>query len=966
MSTTFSSSKRVFVIPIILTALIIIISPNSNMKLLGRVRVKKIMSNEAFFTLASNPTLSPIKINFQDTGTMPPLGWHADVGEPFSGHAGIFEGIGLMYGWKSTASKQPISIEGNGRSRVAPEDVLLSTFIHMQACDINTWRYGVFAGVKKNAYWELRVLNGIYKVTLAVGDAGATMAKQVNNINVEGVKAISGFIPIGNTRSPGRFRTVTVTVTVTDGLLTIDAIGGINTKLCYVEVEPLIFEPYITLTPQNQDIVLNKDESAKDLLNIKLSNSTGSKVIYTVTVIYPQGTPEWLSLPNGKLSDTLSINANYKAARNLPLGIYTAKIKALAKGLASTYIYVRIRVVDKARPHVLASVPINGACVSNTISVAANELYVPSKKGFKGGLDNTTITNKTVKLFKIKGADMFDVPGVVQGTGGGDAISFSPLRALEPNSNYKFVITGGVKSYSGGAFIAYESSFSTKMTLLDSGKKILKAEFTKVSIPNTQNRKYTSLVFGPDGKFYALLISGVIEQFDVDHANGMLTRRRTINTLVKKYGERTAIGLTFTPNATGKDLTAWVSHSSSGLNEAPAFDGNISRLSGADLGQEQQIIVNLPRSTRDHMVNGVAFGPDGALYISQGSNSSAGNYDEGWQRDEALLSGAILRLDINKLHKVRLPLNVKTTSNQALINKAPAAVMTLADGTYNPYSVNSPLTIYASGIRNGYDMVWHSNGQLYIPANGSGGGGNSPASVKGTRRPDNTFYNGPQVTATENVPVQHDWLFRINPRRSLGYYGHPNPLRGEYVINRGSPDNPMYDRNVKPEKNFRGASFDFGFNKSPNGIIEYKSGAFNNALKGKLLVCRFSGGGDIMVLEPGSQVDVALKDPDKDQIYDITNVASGASNSGLQGLSGFANPLDLVEDITTGNLYVSEFNWNDNPNLISQITLLKVIEQPAKQLSANIGLMKQRDKGTDHISRSINIKNNHYETTKNK
>jgi hypothetical protein len=44
----------------------------------------------------------------------------------------------------------------------------------------------------------------------------------------------------------------------------------------------------------------------------------------------------------------------------------------------------------------------------------------------------------------------------------------------------------------------------------------------------------------------------------------------------------------------------------------------------------------------------------------------------------------------------------------------------------------------------------------------------------------------------------------------------------------------------------------------------------------------------------------------------------------MVGLSGFLNPLDVVEDVQTGNLYVSEYNWNNNPVSPSQITLLRV------------------------------------------
>jgi hypothetical protein len=56
-------------------------------------------------------------------------------------------------------------------------------------------------------------------------------------------------------------------------------------------------------------------------------------------------------------------------------------------------------------------------------------------------------------------------------------------------------------------------------------------------------------------------------------------------------------------------------------------------------------------------------------------------------------------------------------------------------------------------------------------------------------------------------------------------------------------------------------------------------------------------------------------------------------------MNGFANPLDLAEDTVTGNLYVIEFNWNENPNSISQITLLKAnkknIDQPKPTVYAS-------------------------------
>jgi hypothetical protein len=554
-------------------------------------------------------------------------------------------------------------------------------------------------------------------------------------------------------------------------------------------------------------------------------------------------------------------------------------------------------------------------------SVVANDLYVPEVPGFKGGVNNATLTSSTVKLLKVSSGIETQLTGIIQGTGGGDAISFTPSFALESNTTYRFVITDGVKSNSGAAFLPYQATFKTGTVVTDPGH-LTGVSFKPMPQTQTEGQQYTSLAIGPDRKLYGLMLNGTIKRFPIN-ADGSLGTPQQINTLTATYGARSAVGLAFDPAATATNPIVWVSHCSAGLTNAPSFDGNVSRLSGANLETPQLVLTRLPRSMKDHLVNGLAFGPDGALYISQGSNSSMGAYDDTWQRSESLLAGAILRLDRSKLTGLTLPLNVETTSNLTYINGASSSNMRFPDGKYNPYASTSPLTIYASGVRNAYDLLWHSNGQLYVPTNGSASGGNSPASVTGTRRPNGTFYNGPSIPATTSIQVQNDWLFRINPARPVGYYGHPNPLRGEYVTNRGYPDNSRYANTVTADINYRGAAYNFELNKSPNGVIEYKNGTvFGGVLKGKLLVCRFSGGSDIIVLEPGSVTKVPTATDDF--IYDIVKAWTGGGTPGIPGLSGFANPLDITEDTQTGNLYVSEHAWEENDTRPSRITLLKV------------------------------------------
>ncbi|NJO03777.1 MAG: choice-of-anchor D domain-containing protein [Bacteroidia bacterium] len=77
----------------------------------------------------------------------------------------------------------------------------------------------------------------------------------------------------------------------------------------------------------------------------------------------------------------------------------------------------------------------------------------------------------------------------------------------------------------------------------------------------------------------------------------------------------------------------------------------------------------------------------------------------------------------------------------------------------------------------------------------------------------------------------------------------------------------------------------------------------NGNLKGALLVVRYSGGKDIIALLP-----------------DGPNGDIGTSKLGISGFTGFDDPLDLIEDVNTGNIYVSEYGGN-------KITLLRPSNQ---------------------------------------
>ena len=73
-------------------------------------------------------------------------------------------------------------------------------------------------------------------------------------------------------------------------------------------------------------------------------------------------------------------------------------------------------------------------------------------------------------------------------------------------------------------------------------------------------------------------------------------------------------------------------------------------------------------------------------------------------------------------------------------------------------------------------------------------------------------------------------------------------------------------------------------------MIEYKSGAFGGTLRGSMLVCRYSGSDDVLVLKPDAN----------------GNIPSTNVKSGVTGLTGFVDPLDIAEHVGPGNLYVVE------------------------------------------------------------
>jgi hypothetical protein len=535
------------------------------------------------------------------------------------------------------------------------------------------------------------------------------------------------------------------------------------------------------------------------------------------------------------------------------------------------------------RPQVIGVIPPDGATNVALGEFVTTELYLPN-----GGFNEATLTDATVRLIREDGQQ---VPANLNYSGGRDTFTLQPDNPLDPNTTYRFEVSDGLKDDAEVPFLPFVSTFTTGSDDDGGNGEIV---FEKVVQAASEGEHYTSLVIGPDGKLYATTVFGQIKRFDILE-DGTLAQAETLSSLVDAEGEpRLLIGLIFDPAATAANLVAWATHTvlhdPRSAIKPDDWTGKVTRLSGPGLETVEDYVVGLPRSTIDHATNIPAFGPDGALYVPQGSNTAMGAPDSTWgNRPERLLAGAILRVDLTAIDHEMRPLDVKTDEG----------------GAYDPFAADAPVTIYATGIRNAYHLLWHSNGQLYVPTNGSAAGGNTPATPSPLpeaceRRIDAAIhgpYTGPQVPGLTRVSeAMPDFLFRVEEG---GYYGHPNPERCEWVMNGGNPsagNDPAqvndYPVGVHPDRNWRGFASEFNLHASSNGIIEYKSDVFGGQLQGKMMVVRFNRYNDIIVLTPGGA----------DEDYRIV------AEENFGSLSGFLTPLALVENTANGHIYVAEFN----------------------------------------------------------
>jgi glucose/arabinose dehydrogenase len=179
---------------------------------------------------------SNIYINFQPAASPVVTGYLIDSGLVFGSRE-----RGLMYGWSAA-----------------------QTAVDRNATTANDL-YETHITVGANQFWEIALANGMYAVTVAVGDAGDTVEQSTNTVNVEGVSYWSGQFLDNDV-----FAQQTRLITVSDGRLTMNVGSSTDTSINFIEIVPLpAIDPNLNIFPfAGADVNLNGRLTLADALDL--------------------------------------------------------------------------------------------------------------------------------------------------------------------------------------------------------------------------------------------------------------------------------------------------------------------------------------------------------------------------------------------------------------------------------------------------------------------------------------------------------------------------------------------------------------------------------------------------------------------------------------------------------------------------------------------------------------------------
>jgi fibronectin type 3 domain-containing protein len=252
----------------------------------------------AIVTVAASTTFKAVKIDFVPSSAPVASGYVRDGGSTYGNR-----GNGYTYGW--SVSHTDAAIDRNLNSN--------------QLLDANI-------GVKSGARWQLQVPNGRYTVRVGVGDASVVTT---NTVRVEGTTLYSAVRQAANV-----FSSRSVTVSVNDGVLTIDAGSAANlaTRITHIEVSPATTTTSPSPTPAFTSAAIDFAPATATLASgyVRDSGSTygsrGNNLTYGWDVSHTSNVFDRDRNSSQLLDTTLLAKSNAKWEIAVPNGTYTVRV----------------------------------------------------------------------------------------------------------------------------------------------------------------------------------------------------------------------------------------------------------------------------------------------------------------------------------------------------------------------------------------------------------------------------------------------------------------------------------------------------------------------------------------------------------------------------------------------------------------------------------------------------------------
>lgn len=341
-----------------------------------------------------------------------------DYGKQF-GNAAVTEGADSYdYGWKLVSNGSPFDASneaagnsnGVGRNRLGSnygsasnQAKLEGTLVHFQGDNIrnNDGTPGWGNEPRSNElFWELEIPNGIYEVTIGLGDKSASQFDSRHSATVEGYTIIPAFVPTST-----ETKVATMVVQVTDGLLTVNGDGGYNSKITHIDVVESKGIPVSGALTFNPDITSqNLAQGENGIFSSVLSGGGATDIGLVIddnintTDKTATGTNDWLTLPTTNVAGTYDFSMDTAVLADGDTRANT--IIATAKGFIPTSLLADLTVETSPLVTITAPYRMN---VNGSDYTRDGDLYVAETLGYLVETAPTLIGDSAIMPYNVPG-----------------------------------------------------------------------------------------------------------------------------------------------------------------------------------------------------------------------------------------------------------------------------------------------------------------------------------------------------------------------------------------------------------------------------------------------------------------------------------------------------------------------------------------------------------------------------------